>query len=717
MAHKSNTDDSLQQERGKSVEGFYTNLNFPDSHKATSNNSEEDVLESRNLLDKRTYIARLLTNMTRISGEVETLNARQSALSKKTGENILSQHESMVYDKYDNAYLDGNGWYDVKSFRMKQGQTGGVAGCKTACDESPSCGGFSHWSGNDTCWMKNMNILPNPPVVNYTKSLRGDMWDGQINLASGRSDITNDAKCRAAGGWSYGYNKDTGMHFCSGVCNSGYSPYNGAAWWLGYSSCARSPGLRTSPANRDGRDNTIAPMTAAEAGEVKDKYIDTSSFCNGENIYLSATSTEIKTESKNEGQCAKTCADDDTCDMYMMSNANTCRTYKNVSNVSSFCKSAPDHPSWGNLKKNMVGKIVRFPQTGGAEGFSLLSETDDNNVNHTDDEEDEEDDKSAGKEGFNLFSWFAEQRRKNSSDYVAPVPKCMVRVVGNCGTYPSMTDSGWVNDKDHGGPTGPSSGTCEYRKNSWIRSCRTGGNNRTRVYSKHYSSGNGSPSGPAPRHTWTTYVKRTKEGFQNGWTKPPYTKIGPYIDTGDRALPDYRGVIKGGAEECSRRCQGMSFFGLQDQNANGSQCFCGNDWDKATQYGKSSCGEGGGPWCNYIYKHRDTAAHASQNERNRVKRELDARLQEYAQGVEDLKKYNLDLTRMTRGNSAATDTALKEYKRNIEIVAENRDNQIWKTEQSMVDVTGVVRKSHAYVYVLWFTLVVILLFLLLRNSM
>ena len=81
-----------------------------------------------------------------------------------------------------------------------------------------------------------------------------------------------------------------------------------------------------------------------------------------------------------------------------------------------------------------------------------------------------------------------------------------------------------------------------------------------------------------------------------------FKKIGSYKDEPNRALPDYKGMVSN-AQQCAELCNGYQYFGLQDRQPNNqSQCFCGNDLDKAKQYGASNCNEYGGIWCNYIYE-------------------------------------------------------------------------------------------------------------------
>ena len=54
---------------------------------------------------------------------------------------------------------------------------------------------------------------------------------------------------------------------------------------------------------------------------------------------------------------------------------------------------------------------------------------------------------------------------------------------------------------------------------------------------------------------------------------------------------------------CSQACKDHQYFGLQDVDSNGmSQCFCSDSLSETTKYGADDCGEGGGPWCNYVYE-------------------------------------------------------------------------------------------------------------------
>lgn len=53
---------------------------------------------------------------------------------------------------------------------------------------------------------------------------------------------------------------------------------------------------------------------------------------------------------------------------------------------------------------------------------------------------------------------------------------------------------------------------------------------------------------------------------------------------------------------CSQACKDHKYFGLQDGSNNRSQCFCSDSWTETTQYKGDTCGQEGGPWCNYVYE-------------------------------------------------------------------------------------------------------------------
>lgn len=544
----------LKKETEKSVEGFYTNLKFPESRQATQSNSTNNIVDSRDIINRGNEITRILSNMTNVSNKIDSLNTKQRQYREKTGNTILSQNDSMNYTRYDNAVIDGS---DTPSYLIKQLQTGGVEECKRSCDTNKNCGGFSYWSGNGTCTMKEISILPNPPIQGYSRSLLGDVWNGQYNAATNQY-LTNKGKMTSV--------------------------------------------------NRGGV--TRVELTPEEKQRLATTFMDTSDFCDGEKIYVDANSERIKQTVADEGKCATSCQDDVNCDMYLMSDANTCNTYKKVSNVSAFCKAGDGHSYWGNLKKNMLDKIIRFPVTNGSEGFSLFGGSTEPVV-----------------EGFSWGSIWKDIK-KAAAKVAPPPPKCSIKIVGDCPAHSGLSNSGWFNDRNHTtsnndrGNFWPTSNQCSNRRNRWESDCRSS-SKHVSVYNYFAPSikNQPSPSGPSPQDTWTTYVKVPKT---NNQTDP---------------------------------------------------------------------------------------------EQRRIQSELDANLREYGNGVDELKKYNVDLTTMSEGNSEAMDKAIAEYRANIAIVAENRENKIWIHDKNIVGITQLGRKSSEYIYMLWAVLAVIVLLILLRNAM
>ena len=98
-------------------------------------------------------------------------------------------------------------------------------------------------------------------------------------------------------------------------------------------------------------------------------YFDTSSYCDNKKIYIGAKEyTKISTTpGEDEESCKQTCEDDENCDMYLMSDPTTCWTYKDVSDISMFCKQGhkpePRHMFWGKVKSNVKDNIVRYPES------------------------------------------------------------------------------------------------------------------------------------------------------------------------------------------------------------------------------------------------------------------------------------------------------------------------------------------------------------------
>ena len=80
-------------------------------------------------------------------------------------------------------------------------------------------------------------------------------------------------------------------------------------------------------------------------------------------------------------------------------------------------------------------------------------------------------------------------------------------------------------------------------------------------------------------------------------------EIGPIKDAPDRTLPRQVGSVSCTMwhqvpSSCQSLCGSAKYFGLQD----GGQCFCGDDWSKATrETTQVVCGPCGGPWCNYVW--------------------------------------------------------------------------------------------------------------------
>ena len=94
-------------------------------------------------------------------------------------------------------------------------------------------------------------------------------------------------------------------------------------------------------------------------------YIDTRSYCNGGKIYVHGAAKVISVTDNDEETCANMCQDNENCDVYLMSDPNTCWTYKDVSDISMYCKPGydPPHTYWGKVKSNMESNIVRYPES------------------------------------------------------------------------------------------------------------------------------------------------------------------------------------------------------------------------------------------------------------------------------------------------------------------------------------------------------------------
>jgi len=106
-----------------------------------------------------------------------------------------------------------------------------------------------------------------------------------------------------------------------------------------------------------------------------------------------------------------------------------------------------------------------------------------------------------------------------------------------------------------------------------------------------------------------------------------YKGINSYKDEPDRAM---NVMIEGGAQrfnanDCFNECKNYKYFALQNGNPwGGSQCFCSNNWNDSTRYGRGNCDTGGGPWCNYIYENKVVERHIEAEEAE--KRAMEERL-------------------------------------------------------------------------------------------
>tara|TARA_B110000483_G_C18197194_1_gene543544 strand:+ start:612 stop:1997 length:1386 start_codon:yes stop_codon:yes gene_type:complete len=93
-----------------------------------------------------------------------------------------------------------------------------------------------------------------------------------------------------------------------------------------------------------------------------------------------------------------------------------------------------------------------------------------------------------------------------------------------------------------------------------------------------------------------------------------FKELGPYKDTGNRALRYGPKKYGYNAKTCAKATKGYKYFALQ----NNGWCCADNDLSHATKYGKSNTckygkkgigngGKLGGPWCNYIYEKIDNS--------------------------------------------------------------------------------------------------------------
>ena len=99
----------------------------------------------------------------------------------------------------------------------------------------------------------------------------------------------------------------------------------------------------------------------------------------------------------------------------------------------------------------------------------------------------------------------------------------------------------------------------------------------------------------------------------------------------------------------------------------------------------------------------------SQNQQQ-INNELD----KYESGIQRLQQYNVNLNNQTKAETAVMVNAVKDYNKYIGIVKQYRDNEDWRNNTRITAVTDITRKSNAYIYMLWLSLVVILFILLIR---
>jgi hypothetical protein len=69
-------------------------------------------------------------------------------------------------------------------------------------------------------------------------------------------------------------------------------------------------------------------------------------------VYISANSKLYSQSNKSSTECQAACSADDNCEMYLMSDDNTCHLYKDVNNVSTYCSAGSGHSLWGKIKKH-----------------------------------------------------------------------------------------------------------------------------------------------------------------------------------------------------------------------------------------------------------------------------------------------------------------------------------------------------------------------------
>lgn len=75
--------------------------------------------------------------------------------------------------------------------------------------------------------------------------------------------------------------------------------------------------------------------------------------CNNddEKVYITSDGKQYSQSNKTMEECQNDCSADDQCDLYLMSDDNTCHLYKDVNNASTYCSAGSGHTHWGKIKK------------------------------------------------------------------------------------------------------------------------------------------------------------------------------------------------------------------------------------------------------------------------------------------------------------------------------------------------------------------------------
>jgi hypothetical protein len=73
---------------------------------------------------------------------------------------------------------------------------------------------------------------------------------------------------------------------------------------------------------------------------------------NQNKIYINADSNNYSIINVNESECQKNCENQEDCEMYLMSDENTCNLYNNVSKITEYCEAGSGHSYYGKVKSN-----------------------------------------------------------------------------------------------------------------------------------------------------------------------------------------------------------------------------------------------------------------------------------------------------------------------------------------------------------------------------